>query len=183
MFGEFRREFITANPRGRGRRVCAQRHAHCTPWLNFLPVLRLRQSVNLPLELSTSPLSSYRIQKSNPFEDSFPNRSNALRSSSCLVSYRAPRSRQNRLVVESPLIEDVFVCCTRFLRMYFHRVSSRHWPSPLTPPRCCEDHARLVADKLANGKEPKERGCAIAIAIMGFVFHRNRRLRCVGRLQ
>ena len=41
------------------------------------------------------------------------------------------------------------------------------------PPRCCEDHARLVADKLANGKEPKEapagyrRGCAIAIAIMG----------------
>ena len=35
------------------------------------------------------------------------------------------------------------------------------------PPRCCVDHARLVADKLANGKEPKEarRGCAIAIAI------------------
>ena len=25
------------------------------------------------------------------------------------------------------------------------------------PPRCCEDHARLVAVKLANGKEPKER--------------------------
>ena len=24
------------------------------------------------------------------------------------------------------------------------------------PTRCCEDHARLVADKLANGKEPKE---------------------------
>jgi hypothetical protein len=24
------------------------------------------------------------------------------------------------------------------------------------PPRCCEDHARLVAEKLANGKEPKE---------------------------
>ena len=36
-------------------------------------------------------------------------------------------------------------------------------------PRCCEDCARLVADKLANGKEPKEarRGCAIAKAIMG----------------
>ena len=36
-------------------------------------------------------------------------------------------------------------------------------------PRCCEDHARLVADKLANGKEPKEgrQGCAIAIAILG----------------
>jgi hypothetical protein len=32
------------------------------------------------------------------------------------------------------------------------------------PPRCCEDRARLVADKLANGKEPKDarRGCAIA---------------------
>ena len=30
-------------------------------------------------------------------------------------------------------------------------------------------HARLVADKLANGKEPKEarQGCAIAIAILG----------------
>jgi hypothetical protein len=37
-------------------------------------------------------------------------------------------------------------------------------------PRCCEDCARLVADKLANGKEPKEgrQGCAIAIAIMGY---------------
>ena len=37
------------------------------------------------------------------------------------------------------------------------------------PPRCCEDHARLVADKLANGKEPKEarQGCAIAVAILG----------------
>ena len=36
------------------------------------------------------------------------------------------------------------------------------------PPRCCEDRARLVADKLANGKEPKDarRGCAIAIAIV-----------------
>ena len=49
-----------------------------------------------------------------------------------VVSHRVPRSRQNRLEVESPLIEDVFVCCTSFLRMYFHRVSSRHWPSPLT---------------------------------------------------
>ena len=34
-------------------------------------------------------------------------------------------------MVEAQLIEDVFVCCTRFLRMYFHCVSSRHWPSPL----------------------------------------------------
>ena len=25
-----------------------------------------------------------------------------------------------------------------------------------THPRCCEDCARLVADKVANGKEPKE---------------------------
>ena len=34
-------------------------------------------------------------------------------------------------VVACQLIEDVFVCCTRFLRMYFHCVSSRLWPSPL----------------------------------------------------
>ena len=26
-------------------------------------------------------------------------------------------------MVEPPLIEDVFVCCTRFLRMYIHRVT------------------------------------------------------------
>ena len=40
-------------------------------------------------------------------------------------------------------------------------VFSSHLVSTLAitthPPRCCEDHApRLVADKLANGKEPKE---------------------------
>ena len=57
-----------------------------------------------------------------------------------VVSHRVPRSRQNRLVVESPLIEDVFVCCTSFLRMYFHRVSSRHSPSPLTH----QDAARIT---------------------------------------
>ena len=36
-----------------------------------------------------------------------------------------------------------------------------------THPRCCEDRARLVADKLANGKEPKEarRGLRPIIAI------------------
>ena len=46
--------------------------------------------------------------------------------------------------------------------MYFHRVSSRHWPSPLTLQDAATDCARLVADKLANGKEPKEarQGCA-----------------------
>ena len=59
-------------------------------------------------------------------------------------------------MVEPPLVEDVFVCCTRFLRMYIHRVSSRHLAITTHPPRCCEDRARLVADKLANGKEPKE---------------------------
>ena len=50
-----------------------------------------------------------------------------------VVSHRAPRSRQNRLVhvVESPLIEDVFVCCTRFLRMYFHRALAHLWLNPL----------------------------------------------------
>ena len=34
-----------------------------------------------------------------------------------VVSYRAPRSRKNRPVVALILIENVFVCCTRFLRM------------------------------------------------------------------
>ena len=68
---------------------------------------------------------------------------------------RPPRARElNRLVCSRAAahLEDVFVCCTRFLRMYIHCVSSRHWPSPDTthPPRCCEDRARLVADKLAN---------------------------------
>ena len=65
-----------------------------------------------------------------------------------VVSHRAPRSRQNRLVVESPLIEDVFVCCTRFLRMYFHRVSSRHWPSPLTH----QDAARITQGLLLTSR-------------------------------
>ena len=71
-----------------------------------------------------------------------PNRSNALRSSSPRRSSTARardisstqlllkinlKPRNSRLVVESPLIhvEDVFVGCTRFLRMYIHRVSSR----------------------------------------------------------
>ena len=73
-------------------------------------------------------------------------------------------------MVEPPLI--VLRRCVRMLHPLPKNVqfSSRlvstlliaHWPSaigaPLTthPPRCCEDHARLVADKLANGKEPKE---------------------------
>ena len=57
----------------------------------------------------------------------------------------------------SALIEDVFVCCTSFLRMYFHRVSSRHWPSPLTH----QDAARITQGLLLTssriyGKEPKE---------------------------
>ena len=34
-----------------------------------------------------------------------------------VVSYRAPRSRKNRPVVALILIENVFVCCTRFLRI------------------------------------------------------------------
>ena len=59
-------------------------------------------------------------------------------------------------MVEPQLIEDVFVCCTRFLRMYFHCVSSRHWPSPLKRKNAGPDRAMLVADKLANGEEPKE---------------------------
>ena len=54
-----------------------------------------------------------------------------------------------------------------------HLVSTlaRHWPSPLTHQDAARitQGPRLVADKLANGKEPKEarQGCAIAIAIFG----------------
>ena len=51
-------------------------------------------------------------------------------------------------------------------RMYIHRVSSRHWPSPLTDLlRGSRKACRRQGDKLANGEEPKEarRGCAIAI--------------------
>ena len=46
-----------------------------------------------------------------------------------VVCRLAPRSRYNRVVVESPLIEDVFVGGTRFLRMYIHCVwsLSRLW--------------------------------------------------------
>jgi hypothetical protein len=40
--------------------------------------------------------------------------------------------------------------------MYFHCVSSRHWPSPLKRKNAGPDRAMLVADKLANGEEPKE---------------------------
>ena len=92
------------------------------------------------------------------------------------VSQRTPRSRSSRLVVEPPLIEDVFVgiCCTRFLRMYIHCVSSRRWPSPRKGKRqnAGPDRSMLVADKLANGEEQKDaRGggmpYATAIAIMG----------------
>ena len=86
-----------------------------------------------------------------------------------VVSCRARRSRQNRLVVESPLIEDVFVCCTRFLRMYFHRVTSRHWPSPLTHQDAARITQGLLLTSLANGNKAAwlaDYG-AIAIAIMG----------------
>ena len=53
-----------------------------------------------------------------------------------------------------PLLKNVYsLCLVSTLAITTH------------PPRCCEDRARLVADKLANGKEPKDarRGCAIAI--------------------
>ena len=41
--------------------------------------------------------------------------------------------------------------------VYFFANRLDDWPSPNSPtrtPRCCDDRARLVADKLANGKEP-----------------------------
>jgi len=86
----------------------------------------------------------------------------------CLAEPRAPSSRQSRPVVEPQLIEDVFVCCTRFLRMYFHCVSSRHWPSPLKHQNAGPGRSMLVADKLANGEEPigsRLRAPHIAIAM------------------
>ena len=42
------------------------------------------------------------------------------------IRCRAARPDLNKIdygMVEPPLIEDVFVCCTRFLRMYIHRVT------------------------------------------------------------
>ena len=90
-----------------------------------------------------------------------------------VVSHRAPRTSRPKIDYSSrvatkgsPLIGDVFVCCTRFLRMYIHRVSSRHWPSPLTDLlRGSRKACRRQGGKLANGEEPKEarRECAIAI--------------------
>ena len=51
-------------------------------------------------------------------------------------------------------------CCVRMLHPLPKNVFSSCLVSTLVitthPPRCCVDHARLVADKLANGKEPKE---------------------------
>ena len=63
--------------------------------------------------------------------------------------------------------------CVRMLHPLLKNVFSSRLVSTLAitthAPRCCEDCARLVADTLATGKEPKEarRGCAIAKAIMG----------------
>ena len=94
-----------------------------------------------------------------------PNRSNALRSSILVVSHRTPRSRQNRLVVESPapLKEDVFVCCTRFLRMYLHRVSSRHWPSPLTHQDAAwiTQGLLLTSSRMAKSQKKPGRGARV----------------------
>ena len=87
-----------------------------------------------------------------------PNRSNALRSWLLVVSHRAPRSRKNRLVVESLPIEDVFVWCTLFLRRYIHRVSSRHWPSPLTHQDAARIAQRLLLTSSPMAKSQKKPG-------------------------
>ena len=45
--------------------------------------------------------------------------------------------------------------------MYFHRVTSRHWPSPLThqdAARITQGLLKKIADKLANGKSQKKPG-------------------------
>ena len=61
--------------------------------------------------------------------------------------------------------------CVRMLDPLLKIVFSSRLVSTLAitthAPRCCEDCARLVADKLANGKEPKEtRRSAPQIAIL-----------------
>ena len=67
-------------------------------------------------------------------------------------------------MVEPQLIEDVFVCCTRFLRfasrpdighLIGHHHAS-HAASAAIPQNAGPDHSMLVAVKLANGEEPKE---------------------------
>ena len=88
-----------------------------------------------------------------------------------VVSHRVPRSRQNRLVRCSRVAAHRR--CVRMLHQLPKNVFSSRLVSTLPlaitthPPRCCEDHARLVADKLANGKEPKEarRGCCAIATI------------------
>ena len=58
-------------------------------------------------------------------------------------------------MVEPPLIEDVFVWSDPLPNnLYSLRLVSTL--AITTHPRCCEDCARLVADKVANGKDPKE---------------------------
>ena len=68
------------------------------------------------------------------------------------ASHRAPRSE-----IEPPLIEDVFVCCAFLTRriciLYFHRVSSRHWPSPLTH----QDAARITQGLLLTSSRINSR--------------------------
>ena len=116
-----------------------------------------------PVPETTNSESCPGVSIFGPEATLLPNRSNALRSSS--FEDRAPRApeislrtstqlllkinlkpRNSRLVVESPLIhvEDVFVGCTRFLRMYIHRVSSRlsldighHHAHPPRAKACC----------------------------------------------
>ena len=63
-----------------------------------------------PSLTTTNPAESYRFAKfgdlgflPSPFAQPFEC------PSLLVVSHRVPRSRQNRLVAESPLIEDVFV--------------------------------------------------------------------------
>ena len=88
----------------------------------------------------------------------FSNRLNHECPSLLVVSHRASRSRKNRLVVESPLIEDVFVWCTLFLRMYIHRVSSRHWPSPLTHQDAARIEQGLLLTSSPMAKSQKKPG-------------------------
>ena len=65
-------------------------------------------------------------------------------SSPRIFAHESPDLDNNRLVVESPsespLIEDVFVCCTSFLSNVFSSRLVSTLAITTHPPRCCEDH-------------------------------------------
>ena len=105
--------------------------ASCCVWCTNERLAALVRRTAFPaLSSPDKYLGAHTVQILQPSFDRFFSFDGLHRQSSW--SHRAPRSRKNRPIVALLLIENVFVCCTRFIRIYIHRVSSRHWPSPLT---------------------------------------------------